>query len=112
MTRIDLNYAISDDQLTQLDHAVADADLPYGSEEQQSLFDLASEGKATIENEELANFVIDFLGKTMPRIIVWKNGKAVVNKYGKSPLDIEADPAGRHESVEKLVDKLLNEDDR
>ena len=104
--KIETNRLLDSDQVTDLYNHLSDLDLP-GLDKPMfpedppaiDVDELAIRGAIDVP-EQTGNVIIDWISKHVPRVIIWVDGKKVVDKYGNSPLDIDA---------EDIVDSLLSE---
>ncbi len=104
--KISLNRQLDADQLIDLENHVIDvAEEAYMTEQPRPDLDqFAVRGYLDVQSEELAKAIIDFISLNIPRVIVWKDEKKVVDKFDTSPLDLESTPAA-------VVNKLLEDED-
>lgn len=116
--KISLNRQLDTDQLIDLEnHVIEVAEEAYMTEQPRPDLDqFAVRGYLEVQSEELAKAIIDFISQNIPRVIIWKDEKKVVDKFGNSPLDIEGEKDrrefGPRESLTpaQFVESLLAED--
>lgn len=91
--KISLNRQLDTGQLLDLEnHVLEVAEEAYMTEEPRPDLDrFAIDGTLIVQSEELGQAIIDFLSLNVPRIIIWKDDKKVVDEFGNSPLDIEGE---------------------
>lgn len=107
--KIALNKQLDTGQLLDLEnHVLEVAEEAYMTEEPRPDLDrFAVDGTLVVQSEELGNAIIDFLSNNVKRIIIWKDDKKVVDKFGNSPLDLEAESV----TPAQVVNKLLEDED-
>jgi hypothetical protein len=103
--KIELNKSLDTGQLLDLEnHLIEKSEEAYLTE-RPDLDQLAVRSGIEIQNEELGAELISFLELNIPRIIIWKDGVKVADKFGNSPFDLES------MKPKDAVNKLLEDDE-
>lgn len=105
--KIELNKSLGDDQSIDLEnHLLEVAEEAYLTEK-PDIYSFAVTSAMDVQSEELGNAIIDFISNNIPRVIIWKDGVKVVDKFDTSPLDLD-DSIPKTKPAD-LVEALLGE---
>jgi hypothetical protein len=102
--KIELNHQLDTGQLLDLENHLLEKFEEAYLTERPDLDQLAIRGSVEIQNEELGNELISFIELNVPRVIIWKDGTKVADKFGASnPFDLGVTTPA------KVVEQLLAE---